>query len=147
MDCSSTVSVQARLLAWVATSSSRGSFWLRAGTHASCISCIASRFFTHWTTWEAQRERQGETKGERQINRPLQRLCPGVDKMQNNKYRRTKFPKLPFAPHCWLRFIEVASAHTNATSLFHLHNKSSDWSSRRHVPNNKIILKQEDKAQ
>ena len=128
---------QAIILEWVAISFSRGSFQPRDGTHTSCISCTAGGFFTHWATWEAHRERKGETKGKRKINRPLQMLCPGVDKMSNNKYGRTKFPKLPFAPHCWLRFIEVDSAHTNTTSLFHLCNKSSDWSSKRCAPNNK----------
>ena len=37
---------QARLLEWVAIYFSRGSFWPRDWTHGSCISCIASRFFT-----------------------------------------------------------------------------------------------------
>ena len=31
---------QARILEWVAISSSRGSSWPRNGTHVSCISCI-----------------------------------------------------------------------------------------------------------
>ena len=42
--------LQARILEWVASPSSRGSsqprIWIR-------ISCIAGRFFTHWGTWEA----------------------------------------------------------------------------------------------
>ena len=52
MDCSlpgSSVHVisQARLLEWVAISSSRGSSWLRDQTCGSCyVSCIAGRFFT-----------------------------------------------------------------------------------------------------
>ena len=37
---------QARLLEWVAISSSRGSSWPRDRTHVSCVSCIAGRFFT-----------------------------------------------------------------------------------------------------
>ena len=36
---------QARILAWVAISSSRGSSWSRDQTHVSCISCIAGGFF------------------------------------------------------------------------------------------------------
>ena len=38
--------LQARILEWVAMSSSRGSSWLRDGTCLSCGSCIAGRFFT-----------------------------------------------------------------------------------------------------
>ena len=34
--------------------SSRGSSWPRKWTYISCVSDIASRFFTHWATWEAQ---------------------------------------------------------------------------------------------
>ena len=50
MDCSlSSSSVhgisQARILEWLAISSSRESSWLRDGTHVSCGSCIAGRFF------------------------------------------------------------------------------------------------------
>ena len=44
---------QARILEWVAMSSSRGSSWPRDWTGVSCISCIAGGFFTHWATWEA----------------------------------------------------------------------------------------------
>ena len=40
----------ARILEWVAVSYSRGSSCLRAWTH---VSCSASRFFYHCTTWEA----------------------------------------------------------------------------------------------
>ena len=35
----------ARILEWVAISSSRESFWPRYWTHFSCISCIGRRFF------------------------------------------------------------------------------------------------------
>ena len=45
--------LQAKILEWVAMPSSRGSSWPRDWTHNSYISCIAHRFFTHWTTWEA----------------------------------------------------------------------------------------------
>ena len=41
---------QARILEWVDMPSSRGSFWPRDQTRASCV---AGRFFTHWATWEA----------------------------------------------------------------------------------------------
>ena len=37
---------QARILGWVAISSSRGSSQLRDQTHVSCVSCIGGRFFT-----------------------------------------------------------------------------------------------------
>ena len=37
--------LQARILEWVATPSSRGSFWPRDRTGVSCISCTAGKFF------------------------------------------------------------------------------------------------------
>ena len=46
--------LQARILEWVAMPSSRGSFWPRYRTQVSCVSCIASRFFTCWAIREAQ---------------------------------------------------------------------------------------------
>ena len=39
---------QARLLKWVAISSSRESSWPRGRIRVFCISCIAGRFFTAW---------------------------------------------------------------------------------------------------
>ena len=45
---------QARILEWVAISSSRGSSWPRDWTHISCVSCTAGEFFTGWATREAQ---------------------------------------------------------------------------------------------
>jgi len=56
MDCgppdSSTHGIfQVRTLEWVAISFTRGSSPPRDWTHVS-ISCIAGRFFTHYTTWE-----------------------------------------------------------------------------------------------
>ena len=52
MDCSppdSTVHgiVQARILEWVAISSSRGSSWPRDQTHISCIPCIGRQILYH----------------------------------------------------------------------------------------------------
>jgi len=51
MDCSPPGSsvrgiLQARLLEWVAMPSSRGPSWPRDQTCASCVSCIAGRFFS-----------------------------------------------------------------------------------------------------
>ena len=43
---------QARILVWVATSSSRGSSQPRDRTHISCIFCIGRRILYHWATWE-----------------------------------------------------------------------------------------------
>ena len=42
----------ARILEWVAISSSRGSFWLRDWTHVSCVFCIGRWIFYNCTTWE-----------------------------------------------------------------------------------------------
>ena len=58
MDCSPPGSsvrgiFQARILEWVAISSSRGSSQPKDQTHISCVSCLAGRFFTTSTTWEA----------------------------------------------------------------------------------------------
>ena len=58
MDCSPPGSsvhgiFQARILEWVAISSSRGSFWPRDWTHVSYVSCIGSRFLSIGTIWEA----------------------------------------------------------------------------------------------
>ena len=47
------VILQARILEWVAMSSSRRSSQPRDWTHVSCNSCSAGGFFTHWATWEA----------------------------------------------------------------------------------------------
>ena len=44
------VILQARIPEWVAMPSSRGS----SRTQFSCVSCIASRFFIHWATWEGR---------------------------------------------------------------------------------------------
>ena len=43
----------ARILKWVAISSSRGSSWPRDQTHISCISCMAREILYHWATREA----------------------------------------------------------------------------------------------
>ena len=47
---------QARILEWVAISSSRGSFWLRDQTHLS-ISCVGRWILYHWATGEAHSSR------------------------------------------------------------------------------------------
>ena len=59
MDCSQPASFvdgifQIKIPEWVAISSSRGSFWPRAWTHISCVSCIGREIVYHWATWEAQ---------------------------------------------------------------------------------------------
>ena len=58
MDCSSPgcsvhVVFQARILEWVAISSSRGSSRPRNQTCISCVSCIAGGFLTTWTLSES----------------------------------------------------------------------------------------------
>ena len=58
MDCSPpgfcvSGTFQARLLEWVAISSSRGSSWPRDQTHVSCVYCICRQILYHWATWEA----------------------------------------------------------------------------------------------
>ena len=44
---------QARILEWVAISSSRGSSWSRDGAHISSVSCIARQTLYHCATWES----------------------------------------------------------------------------------------------
>ena len=46
-------SLQARILEWVAISSSRGSSQPRDGTRVSCVSWTAGGFFTIWATKES----------------------------------------------------------------------------------------------
>ena len=58
MDCSPPGSsvhgiFQARILEWVAISSSRGSLRPRDWTCVSYISCIGRQILYHWATWEA----------------------------------------------------------------------------------------------
>ena len=58
MDCSLSASsvhgiFQARILEWVAISSSKKSSRPRVQTLVSCISCIGRQILYHWATWEA----------------------------------------------------------------------------------------------
>ena len=46
---------QARILEWIAISSSRGSSWPRDLIRVSCVFCMAGRFFTHWAMGDSQR--------------------------------------------------------------------------------------------
>ena len=43
---------QARILEWIATSSSRGSSRPSDQTRVSCVSCIGRWILYHWTTWQ-----------------------------------------------------------------------------------------------
>ena len=58
MDCSPPGSSvheisQARILEWVAISSSKRSSRPKDPTHIFCVSCIARQILCHWATWEA----------------------------------------------------------------------------------------------
>ena len=44
----------ARILEWVAISSSRGSSWPRDWPQVSCVSCIGRWILYHWATWEVK---------------------------------------------------------------------------------------------
>ena len=64
MDCSPPGSTvhgisQARILEWVAVSSSKGSSWPR---NCTWVSCIVGRFFTEWATREAHARTVYKTK-------------------------------------------------------------------------------------
>ena len=62
---------QARTLEWVAISYSRESFWLRDGTHVSCVSCIAGWYFTA----EPSREPTGGSDQIRSVTQSCPTLC------------------------------------------------------------------------
>ena len=64
MDCSLPCSsvhgiLQARILGWVASSLSMGSFQLRDWFHLSCVFCIVGRFFTTEPPWNPSTTYQG----------------------------------------------------------------------------------------
>ena len=48
--------LQARILEWVAISSSRGSSQPRNWTQVSCVSCIGREILYHHATWESSNE-------------------------------------------------------------------------------------------
>ena len=54
--------LQARILEWVAISSSRGSSWQREWTHVSCVSALAGGFFTAKLPGKPLDDRQPEIK-------------------------------------------------------------------------------------
>ena len=59
MDCSPPGSsvhriLQARIVEWVAISSSRGSSWPKDQTGVSCISRICRQILCHWALWESR---------------------------------------------------------------------------------------------
>ena len=43
---------QARILEWVTSSYSRGSFWSKDQTHIFCVSCVGRQIIYHCTAWE-----------------------------------------------------------------------------------------------
>lgn len=48
---------------------------------------------------DTQKERVNQRERDRD-EQTFGKAHPGVNRMQNNKYRRTEFPKLPSAPPC-----------------------------------------------
>ena len=65
---------QARILEWVVISFSRGAFQPRDRTQVSCICCIVGRFFTIWTTREANYKSGVPTTPSIRINNFLDHL-------------------------------------------------------------------------
>ena len=60
--------LQARILEWVAISSSRAFSHPRDWTHVSCVSCIGRQIsFYHWATWEAFTRRILKTRKWRKV--------------------------------------------------------------------------------
>ena len=96
--CSAPGILQARILEWVAISSSRGSSLPRDRTQVSCVSCIAGGFFLTKATWEASSE-QGT-----QIRRPP---APQIQLGSVASDSPVSCPFTPAGPHglqcplCW----------------------------------------------
>ena len=93
MDCSPSGSsvhgiLQARILGWVASSSSRGSSWFRDWTRVSGISCIAGGFFIHWAIWEDQRVQMPKQK---------KKISLDLSETQHNNYILKYFLKCSVA--------------------------------------------------
>ena len=83
MDCSTPGSsvpgiFQARILEWVAISSSRGSSSPRDWTRVSCGSCIGRQILYHWATWEAPPAPPQTFWPRRRSDDFLRSLCFGV---------------------------------------------------------------------
>ena len=102
MDCSLLGSFvhgifQARILEYVAISSSRGSSQPKDWTHISCVFCIAGRFFTCWTIREAHLflnkvlknivHGQSKPQGWAQHPRDGEADSPGVERMSKSYTR------------------------------------------------------------
>ena len=62
---------QARILVWVAISSSRGSSWPRDWNCVFSISCIGRQILYYWATWEAPDTAIQFTKSRREVQQAL----------------------------------------------------------------------------
>ena len=69
----------ARILEWVAISSSRESSWPRDRTCFSCVSCIGRQVLYHWATWEFH---QGISWGSSSTHRTILILSCYITKVQ-----------------------------------------------------------------
>ena len=94
MDCCLTDSsvhgiLQAKILEWVAMPSSRVSSQPRDWSHVSCISCIAGRFFTHWSTWEISIAVEGNIRWERAEESPWNLKDKKWGELESNRWSST----------------------------------------------------------
>ena len=62
---------QARILVWVAISSSRRSSWPRDWNYVFYISCIGRQFLYYWATWEAPDTAVQFAKSRREVQQAL----------------------------------------------------------------------------
>ena len=138
MDCSLLGSFangifQARILEWVAISSSREFSWPRDQIHVSSVSCIAGRFFTHWAIrngeWNAIHLITSVQPGAKEIIQLLCLLPPSVwwwnsnwDLDQFSSVQSLSFVRLFVTPWSqpWSGACQASLSITNSWSLYKL---------------------------
>ena len=69
---------QARILEWIAISSSRCSSWPRNWTLVSSISCIGTRILYHWATWGTSVQFSSVTQSCPTLCDPMDCSTPGL---------------------------------------------------------------------
>ena len=92
--------LHARILDWVAMSSSRVSSQTKEWTSVSCIACVAGRFFTSWAIGEAPRSRYwipiiSRNTNNQNLTKLLQavflQICMSIVHLANNLTRVNEF--------------------------------------------------------
>ena len=148
--------LQARILEWVATPSSRRSSPPRDRTHVSSVSCIGRSILYHWVTWEAspkatslnsiqQRQRPAPCF---KVGHHLQSL-PWLASAAADPWSASSSWSVPPPPGCWLyRHFPVNPANkslspclfpVSLTQDTFLKLKSPPWNTEKTV-NNRVKL-------